>query len=186
MQVKLSARWGVVAAAGLLAACSAEQPQPPAETTSDTETTTIDAVTPSITREVEPAQRVHLDRAPAEELCQLVSTDDLAQLAFPVEPGRPRKLGAGSPVRGCQFPEQDGTRSVLLAAQPPEYTDLGRAEVDLGDVTGTQLLRAGDCTVYAPVDGAALQVSVIAAEADSTQCETAQGIAQYVLAAVAR
>lgn len=158
-------------------------PVPPSAQTT-TEESAAESVTPPISRDVPPDQRREL--AAVADLCSLVSPDELAELAFPVQAGHPRQLGAEPVARGCQFDHGSSPRSVLVAAQPAGYAGLGREEVDLGAVTGTQTLHVNDCTVLAPVRGATLQVAVTAREAGTTHCETAQSVAQYVLAALVR
>jgi len=167
---------------GLLAAgCSGSVPVPvPAPSTSGTTTSEPESVEPSITRQVPPDRRTPLARASAQQLCGLVTPDELGRLAgFPVQPGVPNEVEPS--IRGCRYAAAD-TRSILVAAQPDGYGSLGKEEVELGPVRGTQSLHANDCTVYAPVAGSTLQVAVNAAEADSDECDSAQGIAQYVLA----
>ncbi|MFD0918439.1 DUF3558 family protein [Saccharopolyspora rosea] len=165
----------------LLSSC-AQPPTgaPPSAQPSSPERTPATTVAPSITRDVPPEQRRRLADVP--QLCDLVSPQELGELAFPVDPGRPRDTGFNPPVRGCTYQETNGSRSVLIGQQPTGYAALGRTEVELGAVPGTRTLNAGDCTVFAGVSGAVLQVSVTADEATSEQCDAAQGIAQYVLA----
>lgn len=166
----------------LVAGCAPGTPGPaPAAPTTGTATSEPESVTPSITRQVPPEQRATLADASAQRLCGLVTPDELSKLAsFAVRPGTPNEVEPA--IRGCRFEAVAGVGSVLLAAQPDGYGSLGKEEVELGPVRGTQSLHANDCTVYAPVPGATLQVAVTAAEADSDECDTAQGIAQYVLA----
>ncbi|QUH05270.1 DUF3558 family protein [Saccharopolyspora erythraea] len=158
--------------------------QPPAATTS--EETSSESVTPSITRDLPPEQRRPLTAIPTNELCGLVSPDELARLAFPVEPGTAREVGFDPPARGCSYQARTGDQSVLVAAQPEGYAELGTTPVNLGSAQGTQALHANDCTVFVPLPGATLQIVVGAGEADADQCDTAQSVAQYVLGALAR
>ncbi|MFC7341610.1 DUF3558 family protein [Saccharopolyspora griseoalba] len=152
----------------------------PSGTTTAEDGTTTASATPSLTREVPPEQRQQLAGMPADRICALIAPADLEKLAFEVEPGRPRQAGE-PPVQGCEFPGRSGRRSIVLGAQPAGFDGLGTTEVELGRVRGTQELRAGDCTVYAPVRGATLQVSVTTGEADEETCQNASGIAEYVL-----
>ena len=188
----MSVRWHrlswLVAVVGVVAGCTSGGQSPPtsAPSSSTSGESTPESVTPSITREVPPAQRQRLVDLPADRLCGLVSPEDLARLAFPVEPGRPREIGFDPPARGCTFNARSGVRSILIGIQPQGYGLLGAKQVDLGGVRGTKIRHANDCTVLADVTGATLQVSVVAGEADSEQCESAQGVAQYVAAGVER
>ena len=171
----------------VLAACTSGGSLPlpsSAPQTSGSDESEPESVTPSITREVPPELRVRLADASAERLCGLVGVDELGQLAYPVRRGVPREIGLEPPVRGCQFAADTGVRSILIGTQPEGYAGLGQDEVRLGELPGTETLRANDCTVFAGVPGATLQVTARAAEADSDECETAQGVAQYVLAGV--
>ncbi|MGW0891864.1 DUF3558 family protein [Saccharopolyspora sp. NPDC002578] len=175
------------ALAVVLAACtSGGTPPAPssAPATSGSDQTEPESVTPSITREVPPQQRRSLAGASAPQLCGLITVDELAQFGYTVRPGVPREIGFEPPVRGCQFQADSGVRSILIASQPEGYSDLGEDEVRLGELPGTETLRANDCTVFAAAGDATLQVTAKAAEADSDECEAAQGITQYVLAAV--
>ncbi|QGK71643.1 DUF3558 domain-containing protein [Allosaccharopolyspora coralli] len=176
-------------ALGVLAGCSGQEPapeQPPTPSTETSEQPTLESVEPSITREIPQEQRQRLARLPSERLCELVTPDELGQLAFPVQRGQPREVGFDPTLRGCSFEAQGGARAVLLGAQPAGYGSLGDTEVDLGGTRGTQTLHVNDCTVFADVEDATLQVVVTAPEAGSDQCEAAQGIAQYTLAALVR
>lgn len=176
----------VLVSAGLSGCTAAEPvvPGPPSAQPSTSEESTATSTVPSISREVPPEQRRMLGSLSAEELCGLVRPEEIGALAFDVEPGRPREVGIQPPVRGCGFPALSGNREVLVGAQPAGFADLGTDEVELGAVRGTRVLRTGDCTVYAPVAGATLQISVITGETDTDQCGTASDIAQYVMAAV--
>ncbi|MFR9731411.1 DUF3558 family protein [Saccharopolyspora sp. MS10] len=174
----------VAALAAALAACTSGGSLPaPSSTPQASGSDEPESVTPSITRQVPPERRVDLAAASAERICGLVTPQELAQLAYPVRPGLPREIGFEPPVRGCEFHAEHGVRSVLIGTQPEGYARLGEHEVRLGEQPGTETLRAGDCTVYAPVGRTTLQVSTRAAEAGSDDCETAQGVAQYVLSA---
>lgn len=176
-----------VLSSAALAGCTAVQqvvPSPPSSQPSTSEESTATSTAPSITREVPPEQRRMLGSMSAQELCGLVRPDEIAALAFEVEPGRAREVGIQPPVRGCGFPDRSGGREVLIGAQAPGFADLGTEEVELGTVRGTQVLRADGCTVYAPVAGATLQIVVIADQADTDQCRIASDVAQYVLPAV--
>ncbi|MER7012317.1 DUF3558 family protein [Saccharopolyspora sp. NPDC000359] len=182
--------WRWAAAVALLTAvsgCAAEQ-SPPAGTPSTSETASeepdTESAEPSITRDIPPEQRAHLAELSGEQICQLADPADLEALAFAVEPGRPRELGFDPPVRGCEFHAQSGGRSVLVGAQRDGFAELGRDEVELDAGRGSRTLRASDCTVYAGVAGATLQVSVTAAEADSDDCGVAERITEYVLPAL--
>lgn len=85
-------------------------------------------------------------------------------------------------MSGCEFPGQEGKRSIIIGSQPAGWGDLGGTEVDLGGVRGSQELHGGDCTVYAPVNAATLQVSVVTDEPDDETCQHAAGVAEYLLA----
>jgi hypothetical protein len=170
--------------AGLaVSGCTAQMPgadvSPSGAATTEQGTTTASA-TPSMTREVPPEQRQRLGGMPADRICGLIAPTDLEKLAFGVEPGQPRQSGE-PPVLGCEFAGRSGKRSIVVGAQPEGFAELGTTEVELGRVAGTQELRAGDCTVYAPVRGATLQVSVTTGEADEETCQNAAGIAEYLL-----
>ncbi|WP_229680223.1 DUF3558 family protein [Saccharopolyspora thermophila] len=175
-----------IALVGVVAGCTAGESGPPtvppAAQTSTTEEVTSSAAAPSLTRTVSPEQRRRLADLTPEQVCGLVDVGDLSALAFPVDSGHPREVGFA--VRGCSFQARSGERSVVIGAQPEGYGTLGREEVDLGPVRGSQTLHASDCTVFVPVAGATLQVSVTAGETSAEQCQTAQHVAQYVLAAV--
>ncbi|MDI2031222.1 DUF3558 family protein [Saccharopolyspora sp. TS4A08] len=167
-----------------LAGCSAVQevvPTPPSSEPSTSEESTATSTAPSITRDVPPEQRRMLGTLTAADLCGLLRPDEIAALAFDVEPGRPREVGIEPPVRGCAFESRTGGRQVLIGAQAPGYADLGDEEIELGPVRGTKVLRTSDCTVYAPVAEATLQVSVISGETDSDLCRMASDVTQYVL-----
>ena len=170
--------------AGLgVSGCSTDVPgidAPPSGTTTTDEDTTTTSATPSLTREVPPEQRQRLAELPADRICGLIAPADLETLAFEVDPGQPRQAGE-PPVQGCEFPGRAGGRSIVVGAQPAGFDELGSTEVELGRGAGTQELRAGDCTVYAPVSGATLQVSVTTGEADEETCQNASGIAEYLL-----
>lgn len=165
---------------GFAAGCTSGGPGPvPSVTPSlTTSSSASQAATPSISRDVPPDQRRSLGALGAADLCASVTPDELGRLAYPVQPGQPSEE---PPARGCTFHAGAGTRSILVAAQPDGYGEVGRDEIALGGVRGTQTTHANDCTVYAPVQGATLQVTATAAEADSNQCEQAQSVAQYVL-----
>lgn len=174
-----------VVGAGFAAGCGPDGrstvPNPvPSLTTSSSAS---QAATPSISREVPQDQRRELPALGAADLCAAVTPEDLAQLAYPVQPGQPAET---PPAKGCTFHAASGMRSLLVAAQPEGYGDIGRDEIELGDLRGSQTAHANDCTVYAPVRGGTLQVSAKAAEADSNQCEQAQEVAQFVLPGLAR
>ena len=171
--------------AGFAAGCGGGGPSPvpspvPSLTTSSS---TSQAATPSISRDVPPGQRRELPTLSAADLCGALTPDAAAQLAYPVQPGQPSET---PPAKGCTFHAASGTQSVLVAAQPEGYGDLGRDEIELGDLAGTQTAHVNDCTVYAPVKGGTLQVTAKAPEADSNQCEQAQEVAQYVLPGLVR
>lgn len=150
-----------------------------------TETST-ESVVPSITREVPPEQRRRLAGLSAEQLCALVSPNELGQLAFTVTEGRPREIGFDRPSKGCGFAASSGTGSILIGSQPSDYGELGTDDVQLGPVRGTKTLSASNCSVYSEISGAILQVTVTVPEADSDQCEMAESIAQYVIPALKR
>ncbi len=174
-----------VLALGALAGCTGQEPAPEPTPTSPERTSeepTLESVEPSITREVPQEQRQRLARLPSERLCELVTPDELGQLAFPVQAGQLREVGFDPTLRGCSYEAQGGTRAVLVGVQPPGYGNLGDTEVDLGGMRGTKTLHVNDCTVFSDVQEATLQVVVTAPEADSDQCDAAQGIAQYTLA----
>ena len=84
------------------------------------------------------------------------------------------------------FDSRVGARSVLIGVQPEGYSRLGLEQAALGPSGGTELRHAHDCTVYAPVAGATLQVVVMARDADSGLCKVTQSVGQYVLAALVR
>ncbi|MGP4015213.1 DUF3558 family protein [Saccharopolyspora sp. 5N708] len=173
---------------GVVSGCTPGDQAPPAAEpstqSSSAEQSAPESAAPSIIRNVPPEQRKQLAGLSADQLCGLVELDQLGALAFPVERGQPREIGFDPPVRGCSFEARSGGRSVLIGAQPAGFATLGREEVDLGTVHGTQTLHAGDCTVYAGAAGATLQISVTVGEADTDQCQTAQHVTQYVLAAL--
>ncbi|MCI2417025.1 DUF3558 family protein [Saccharopolyspora sp. K220] len=177
-----------VALLGMASGCTPGEQAPPAAAPTTQPTTTEESATesaaPSISRNVPLEQRKRLAELPADQVCGLVDLDELGALAFPVRSGEPQEVGFDPPVRGCRFQARTGGRSVLIGAQPEGFATLGRDEVQLGAVRGTQTMHASDCTVFAGVSGATLQVSVTAGEADTDQCEKAQLITQYVLAAV--
>ncbi|QIZ34900.1 DUF3558 domain-containing protein [Saccharopolyspora sp. ASAGF58] len=184
-------RWGwlsAVALLGTVAGCTpGEQAPPTAAPTTQTapaEHSTTESAVPSITRNVPPEQRKRLADLPVDQLCGLVDQEELSALAFPVESGASREVGFDPPVRGCTFQARSGARSVVIGAQPEGFAKLGRDEVDLGTVRGTRTMHANDCTVFAGVTGATLQVAVTASDVGTDQCEKAQQVAQYVLAAV--
>ncbi|TWF94939.1 DUF3558 family protein [Saccharopolyspora dendranthemae] len=180
---------GVVLASAGLTSCTAVQevvPGPPSAQPSTSEESAETSTAPSITREVPPEQRRMLGALPAADLCGLIRPEEIAAMAFDVEPGVPREVGIEPPVRGCGFHARSGNREVLVGAQPAGFADLGTEEVELGAVRGTQVMRTGGCTVYAPVADATLQISVITGETDADQCTTASDIAQYAMAAVVR
>ncbi|MGW1677195.1 DUF3558 family protein [Saccharopolyspora sp. NPDC002376] len=183
-------RWGWVAGAALLATvagCASEQSPQPEESSAPTtsaEESATESAAPSITRNIPPEQREHLGQLSADQICGLVDPAELGSLAFAVDSGRPQELG--QQLRGCRFDSNSGTRSVLIGAQREGFGDLGRDEVELGEVRGTRVLRASDCTIYAGVAGGTLQVSVSEAEADSDDCRTAQSVTEYVLPALVR
>jgi hypothetical protein len=172
----------------VVSGCTSGEQAPPAAApstqSSTTEQTTPETAAPSITRTVPPEQRKRLADLSAEQMCGLVAPDELGVLAFGVESGHPREIGFDPPLRGCSFEARSGGRSVLIGAQPEGFATLGREEVDLGTARGTQTLHAGDCTVFTGVAGATLQISVMTGETDAEQCEKAQLITKYVLAAV--
>lgn len=147
--------------------------------------TTTKSVQPSITRVLPPAQRQRLDTIPSDRLCDLVPAGDLGKLAFPVTAGSVADLGGQPPVRGCRYAQAGGPRSVLIGVQPMGYGQLGPVQVLLGSVRGTLTQHANDCTVLADVEGATLQVVVAGSGTESSQCDQAQGVAQYALAALA-
>ncbi|MEV5543252.1 DUF3558 family protein [Saccharopolyspora shandongensis] len=184
-------RWGwlsAVALLGVVAGCtSGEQAPPtaaPSTPTTSAEESATESASPSITRKVPPEQQKRLADLPADQLCGLAEREELSALAFPVERGEFREIGFDPPVRGCTFQASSGGRSVLIGAQPEGFATLGREEVELGSVRGTRTMRASDCTVFAGVAGATLQVSVTAGEASTDQCEKAELVAEYVLPAV--
>lgn len=183
------AAFACVLALGALAGCTGREPapeQPPTPSESTSEEPTLESVEPSITRQVPQERRQRLAQLPGERLCELVTPDELGQLAFPVQAGQPREVGFDPTLRGCSYEAQGGARGVLVGVQPPGYGNLGDTEVDLGGVRGTKTLHVNDCTVFADVREATLQVVVTAPDAGSDQCDAAQGIAQYTLAALVR
>ena len=173
----------------LLAGCTsgAPGPTPPTEQpTSSTEETSASSVTPSITRDLPPEQRRPLAEIPPERLCELIGPDELSGLAFPVQPGQVREVGFDPPARGCTYGARSGEGSVLVGVQPEGYGDLGTTEVNLGQVPGSQTQHADDCTVFAGVRGATLQVVIRPGESEADPCESAQAVAQYALGALVR
>lgn len=166
--------------AGFAAGCGpgGQSPVPNPVPSLTTSSSVSQAATPTISRDVPPDKRREVPAMSAADLCGTVTPEDLAQLAYPVQPGQPTET---PPAKGCAFNAASGTRSLLVAAQPDGYADVGRDEIELGDLRGSQSAHANDCTVYAPVKGGALQVTAKAAEADSNQCEQAQEVAQFVL-----
>ncbi len=183
--------WSTVflAGIGVLAGCTPggapAGPTTSASTPGSTGESTPDSVTPSITRELPPEQRRELARIPTDQLCGLLNPQEIEELVeHPVKPGTGREIA--SVARGCTFEAPTGVRSVLIGVQQPGYGQLGTENVQLGPVPGTKQLHANDCTVYADVAGATLQIGVSAAEADSDQCDSAQAVAQYVLPALVR
>lgn len=165
---------------GVAAGCTSDgqTPAPSVMPSLTSSSSASQAATPSVSRDVAPDQRRAMTTMSAADLCGTVSPDDLAKLAYPVQPGQPSET---QPARGCTFSADGGTRSILVAAQPDGYGQVGEEEIAFGDVHGTQTAHANDCTVYVPVLGATLQITATAAEADSNQCEQAQSVAQYVL-----
>lgn len=147
---------------------------------SSSETTpTSSGVSP--TREVPEQERERLGALSAERLCELVGPDELGRSAFPVEAGSSEEVSFDPPVRGCRFPEREGERSVLIAAQPDGYHEVGPEEVTSLPVAASSASHANDCTVHSDVAGATLQVTVTAPDADSEQCETATEVSRRVL-----
>lgn len=178
---------GLVTVCAVSACTPNEPPQavaPPTPTSTTEESAPETAPPPSVTREVPPEQRKRLAELAPDQLCALVSPDELSRLAFPVEAGKAREIGFDPPVRGCDFESRNGGRSVLIGAQPEGFATLGREEVQLGEVRGTRTMHAGECSVFAGVAGATLQVSVSSGESDTDQCEKAGQVARYVLPAV--
>ncbi|WP_017976909.1 hypothetical protein [Actinopolyspora halophila] len=135
----------------------------------------------SPTREVPEKERERLGKLSAERLCELVGPDELGRSAFPVESGSSEEVSFDPPVRGCRFPERQGERSVLIAAQPDGYHEVGPEAVTSLPVTASSASHANDCTVYSDVAGATLQVTVVAPEADSEQCDTSTEVSRRVL-----
>ncbi|WP_438387145.1 DUF3558 family protein [Actinopolyspora saharensis] len=135
----------------------------------------------STTREVPEQERERLGRLSAGRLCELVGPEELGRSAFPVESGSSEEVSFNPPVRGCRFPEREGERSVLIAAQPDGYHELGGEEVTSLPVTASSASHVNDCTVYSDVAGATLQVTVTAPDADSAQCDTATEVSRRVL-----
>lgn len=178
----------IVAAISCLTGCTSGGPAP-APTASPSASgqvpeTTAKSVAPSITRTVPPGQRQQLAAIPPDRLCDLVSPNDLGTLAFPVGAGSVEDVGTQPVTRGCRYDQPGGPRSVLIGVQPQGYGALGLVQVVLGTVRGTQTQHANDCTVLADVRGATLQVVVAGNKTDSSQCDQAQAIAQYALAAL--
>lgn len=171
--------------AGVLAGCTGggRSPEPAGPPSTPEET---GPVPPSLAREVPREERVRLGSLSSERMCALVTPEVLGELAFPVQAGRPREVSFDPPVRGCRFEAADGTRSVLVSAQPEGLGTVGSQEVDLGEVRGSRTLHVNDCTVLAGVSRATLQVSVAGADVDTEQCDTATAVAGYVVEALAR
>ena len=194
MSVRTIPRWQAVLALssaattlvglGAVAGCTGRE-EPAAPTTAPTtsySSSSSQAVTPSISRDVPPPERPRLGDLPAAGLCDLLSPEELEKLAFHVEPGEPSDT---PPARGCTFHALNGVRSVLVAAQPPGYEAVGEDQVNLGPVPATETMHANDCTLFVGVRDATLQVTATAGEADSDQCEQAQAVGQYLLPLIA-
>lgn len=204
----LSVSAAMVAGLGVLTACSGGGGQERSPETSETSRTGSPA--PSVTRNVPPPERKQLAQLGPVALCGLVPRDVLARLAFEVREGVPREVSADPAVRGCLFDAaqddagQDGTApetsseqtsarnapgrnaSVLISAQPAGLEDLGWGEVDLGGVPASKARHANDCTVYAGVRDATLQVTVTSAQAGEEQCDTARDVATYAVRGLVR
>ncbi len=178
----------VVAAVASVSACTSGQPSGgQASSASGTPSTTSDSSRPPVVRVVPPQQRQALASLAPQQVCDLVTPADLARLAFPVQPGVPREVSFDPPVRGCSFDEPNkGGRSVLVGVQPPGFDRLGLKDASLHGAPGTKTEHANDCTVFSPVSGAALQVTVRTGESDSSRCETAEAVTEYVLPALVR
>jgi hypothetical protein len=186
----LNTRWNAtwVLAVACLAGCTSGGPVPTTSpsTPGQTTETTEPPVTPSITRNVPAPRRQSLAVIPTNQFCGLVSADDLGKLAFPVLSGVVQQVGGQPPVRGCRYESQNGTGSVLIGEQPPGYDRLGDDQVNLGSELGTETQHADDCTVFAAVSGATLQVVVTGADTTTNQCDEAQAVAQYAIAGLRR
>ncbi|NYH78681.1 hypothetical protein FHR84_002006 [Actinopolyspora biskrensis] len=135
----------------------------------------------STTREVPEKERERLGELSAERLCELVGPAELGRFAFPVESGSSEEVSFDPPVRGCRFPGREGERSVLVAAQPDGYHEIGSEEVTSLPVTASRTSHANDCTVYSDVAGTTLQVTVAVPEAGPEQCDTAAEVSRRVL-----
>ncbi len=119
-----------------------------------------------------------------DRLCGLVAPAAMERLAFAVEPGEPREISFDPPVRGCLFEAVGTPRSVLISAQPEGFGTVGWTEVDMGRVPASKTRHANDCTVYAGVAGATLQVTVTATRVEAQRCENAEDVTGYVLEAL--
>ncbi|MDR7302380.1 DUF3558 domain-containing protein [Haloactinomyces albus] len=173
---------------GVLSGCAGGAPSAPPPDGGPAPSTTQETgpVPPSIARDVPAEKRTRLGALSSEQLCGLVTPEVLGRLAFPVQAGQPREVDADPPVRGCSFAADSGDRSVLISAQPEGFVEVGVDEVDLGELRGSRTLHGTDCTVFAGVSGATLQVSVTAADAGSEQCDTAAAVAGYVAEGLVR
>ncbi len=172
---------GVGAVAGCTGGDEGATPTTAAPTTTYSSSSS-QAVTPSISRDLPTPERQRLGDLPAAGLCDLVSPEEMERLAFRVEPGQPSET---PPARGCTFHAPNGVRSVLVAVQPPGYEEVGEDRVNLGPIPATETMHANDCTLFVGVRDATLQITATAGEADSDQCEQAQAVGQYVLPVIA-
>ncbi|WP_092926008.1 DUF3558 family protein [Actinopolyspora alba] len=133
-------------------------------------------------------QRDKLAELSAERMCSLVEPAELREPAFAVGNGKAEEVSFDPPVRGCRFPaEQDSEAddSVLLAAQPDGFDQLGSERVSDFPVAASRTSYANDCTVYSDVTGATLQVVVSDQDSGTEQCEAAERISRLVLDSVA-
>lgn len=169
----------------VVAGCTSQQPPAPerdnAEPTSPVPTPPSEPL-----RKVPPKQRITLLSLSPAEVCELISPETLAELAFPVEQGQPREVSAEPPVRGCVFESTDSDRAIVISAQPAGLGTIGRTELDIARTQASKILHANDCTVYVGVSGATLQVSVAAPRADDQECKKAEAIASYIVPELSR
>lgn len=187
MFTRMNAVWAlaiVLCATGCISGGPSPTQSPSPTASGQATETTAKSVTPSLTRTVPPEQRQPLAAIPTGRLCDLVPAGDLGSLAFPVAAGNVVDLGMRPPTRGCRYAQVGGPRSVVIGVQPPGYGELGLIQVALGTTRGSETQHSNDCTVLADVRGATLQVVVAGNGTNSSQCDQAQAVAQYALAAL--
>lgn len=150
--------------------------------------TTTPAPSSSATPTTPTEQRDELAELSAERMCSLVEPAELRELAFAVGNGKAEEVSFDPPVRGCRFPAKQAPESddsVLLAAQPDGFEQLGSERISDFPVVASRTSYANDCTVYSEVTGATLQVVVSDQESGTDQCEAAKRISRLVLESVA-